>query len=157
MLYKLWNFDDRRRRCWILLLDRSVAKQIFNFRSSIGWNFGSLKYRFGRQLSQLSDVLIKGSQRLAICELRQSETRPIAKTIFLADHTYLYKIGFWQNFAMTFPETSHTKNVANELSFLLVTHMTHFDIRFDCYGILKPCFRSGHVMDRLDCRCSVRF
>jgi hypothetical protein len=58
---------------------------------------------------------------------------------------------------MTSPETSHTKNVANELSFLLVTHMTHFDIWFGCYGILKSCFSSGHVMDRLDCSCSIRF
>jgi hypothetical protein len=58
---------------------------------------------------------------------------------------------------MTSPETWHTKNVANELRFLLVTHMTHFDIRVGCYGILKSYFSSGHVMDRLDCSCSVRF
>jgi hypothetical protein len=58
---------------------------------------------------------------------------------------------------MTSPETSHTKNVANELSFPLVTHMTHFDIRFGRYGILKSCFNSGYVKDRLDCSCSVRF
>jgi hypothetical protein len=58
---------------------------------------------------------------------------------------------------MTSPETSHTKNVANELSFPLVSHMTHFDIRFSRYGILKSCFSSRHVMDRLDCSCSVRF
>jgi hypothetical protein len=31
---------------------------------------------------------------------------------------------------MTSPETSYMKNVANEISFLLVTHTTHFDIRF---------------------------
>jgi hypothetical protein len=30
----------------------------------------STEYRFGRQLSQLSDGLINGSERLAICELR---------------------------------------------------------------------------------------
>jgi hypothetical protein len=58
---------------------------------------------------------------------------------------------------MTSRETSHKKNVANELSFPLVTHMTHFDIRFGRYGILNSCFSSGHVMDRLDCCCSVRF
>jgi hypothetical protein len=57
---------------------------------------------------------------------------------------------------MTSPETLHMKNVANELSFPLVTHTTHLDIRFGCYGILKSCFSSGHVMDRLDCSCSVR-
>jgi hypothetical protein len=48
---------------------------------------------------------------------------------------------------MTSPETSHTKNVANELSFQLVTHTTHFDIRFGCYGLLKSCFSFGHVID----------
>jgi hypothetical protein len=58
---------------------------------------------------------------------------------------------------MTSPETLHTKNVANKLSFPLVTHTTHFDIRFGCYGILMSCFSSGHIMDRLDCSCSVRF
>jgi hypothetical protein len=58
---------------------------------------------------------------------------------------------------MTSPETSPTKNVANELSFPLVTHMTHFDIRFGRYSILKSCFSSGHVMDRLDYSCLVRF
>jgi hypothetical protein len=58
---------------------------------------------------------------------------------------------------MTSPETSHTKNVANQLSLPLVTHMTHFDIRFGVYGILKYCFSSRHVTDRLDCSCLVRF
>jgi hypothetical protein len=69
----------------------------------------------------------------------------------------MYKTGSWQNFAMTSPETSHMKNVANDLSFPLVTHMTHFDIRFGRYGILKSYFSFGHVMDRLDCSCSVRY
>jgi hypothetical protein len=58
---------------------------------------------------------------------------------------------------MTSLETLHTKNVTNELSFLLVTHTTHLDIRFGCYGNLKSYFSSGHVMDRLNCSCSVRF
>jgi hypothetical protein len=58
---------------------------------------------------------------------------------------------------MTSPETSHMKNIANELFFPLVTHTTHFDIQFIRYGILKSCFSSGHVTDRLDCSCSVRF
>jgi hypothetical protein len=57
---------------------------------------------------------------------------------------------------MTSQETLHTKNVANELSFPLVTHTTHFDIWFGRYGILKS-FSSGHAMDRLDCSWSVRF
>jgi hypothetical protein len=58
---------------------------------------------------------------------------------------------------MISPETSYTKNVANELSFQLVIYMTHFDIRFGRYDILNSCFSSGQVMDRSDCRCSVRF
>jgi hypothetical protein len=81
----------------------------------------------------------------------------VAKTKFLADYTYLYKIGFWRNFAMTTPEMSHMKNVANERIFPLVTHMTHFDIRFGLYGILKSCFSSGHIMDRMDYSCLVKF
>jgi hypothetical protein len=38
---------------------------------------------------------------------------------------------------MTSPETLNTKVVIDELSFLLVTHMTYSDARFDSYGILK--------------------
>jgi hypothetical protein len=38
---------------------------------------------------------------------------------------------------MTSPETSNTKVVVNELSFLLVTHMTYSDAQFDSYGIFK--------------------
>jgi hypothetical protein len=134
-----------------------VVERIFNFQTRIGQNSGSPAYRFRRQLSQLSDGPINDSKRLAICMLRQSETRPVTKTIFSADNTNLYKIGFWQNFAMAFLETSHMKNVSNELSFPLVTHMTHFDKRFGRYDILKSCFSSRHDLDRLDCSCSVRF
>jgi hypothetical protein len=32
------------------------------------------------------------------------------------------------------------KNASNKLSFLLVTYMTHVDIRFGRYGALKFCF-----------------
>jgi hypothetical protein len=46
---------------------------------------------------------------------------------------------------MTSPEYSHTKNVSNELSFPLVTHTTHFGIRFGRCGNLKPCFSSGQI------------
>jgi hypothetical protein len=69
----------------------------------------------------------------------------------------MYKTGSWQNFAMTSTETSHTKKVANELSSPLVTDMTHFGIRFSRYGILMSYSSSEHVIDRLDCSCSVRF
>jgi hypothetical protein len=44
---------------------------------------------------------------------------------------------------------NYAKNVANELSFLLVIHMTCFDIRFDRYGILKSGSSSGQILDRL--------
>jgi hypothetical protein len=70
-------------------------KWIFNIRCRIGRNSKSPEYHFERQLSQLSNGLTNSSNRLAICELRQSETQPVAKIIFLADHTYLYKTGFW--------------------------------------------------------------
>jgi hypothetical protein len=46
---------------------------------------------------------------------------------------------------MTFPETLNTKVVVNEFSFLLVTHTTYFDARFDSYGILK----SGRGAEKL--------
>jgi hypothetical protein len=58
---------------------------------------------------------------------------------------------------MTSLETSHTKNVVNKLRFLLVTHTTHFGIRFGRYGILKSYFSSRRVNDRLNCSCSLRF
>jgi hypothetical protein len=45
--------------------------------------------------SQISDGPLDGSERLAVCELRQPETRPVGESIFLADHTFLYKTGFW--------------------------------------------------------------
>jgi hypothetical protein len=108
---KIWNFDDRRS-CCILFLDRTAAERILNFQTQIGRNSKSHEYCFRRQPSLLSDGPINGSKRLVINELRQSETRLVAKTIFLTDHTYLYKIGFWQNFIMTFPETLHTKKMS---------------------------------------------
>jgi hypothetical protein len=46
---------------------------------------------------------------------------------------------------MTSPKNPHTKNVTNELSFPLVTHMTHFGKRFGRYGILN----TAPVLDRL--------
>jgi hypothetical protein len=93
----------------ILFLDRTAVERTFTFPSRIGRNSGSPEYHFRRQFSQLSDGPSNGSGRLAICELWQSKTRPIARTAFLTDHTFLYKIGFWWNFAMTSPETSYTK------------------------------------------------
>jgi hypothetical protein len=140
-----------------MFLERTAAERIFNFQTWISQNFGSPEYHFRRQFSQLSNGPLNGSNWLAIYELRQSETRSDAEITFPADHTFLYKIGSWRNFTITSTETSHTKNVTNKLSFPLVTHTTHFDIWFGCYGILKSCFSTGHVMNRLDCSCLVRF
>jgi small neutral amino acid transporter SnatA (MarC family) len=50
---------------------------------------------------------------------------------------------------MVSPEHSYTKNVANELIFLVVTHMNCFDIWFGCYGILKSGSCSWQILDRL--------
>jgi hypothetical protein len=50
---------------------------------------------------------------------------------------------------MTSQETSYTKNVSNKFSFLLVTHMTCFDIRFGVYGVLKSGFSAIQILDSL--------
>jgi hypothetical protein len=50
---------------------------------------------------------------------------------------------------MTSQETLYMKIVVNELSFLLVTHVTCFDIRFGRYGFLKSGFSAGLILDRL--------
>jgi hypothetical protein len=55
----------------------------------------------------------------------------------LADYTFRYKSGFWQNLVMTFPEIPNAKNVVNKLSFSLVTHMGYSDARFGSYGIFE--------------------
>jgi hypothetical protein len=41
------------------------------------------------------------------------------------------------------------KNVTNELSFLLVTHMTCFNIQFGRYGFLKSGYRAELILDKL--------
>jgi hypothetical protein len=67
-------------------------------------------------------------KRLVIYEVRQSKTRPVAESAFLADHTFLYKTGFWCNFAMTTLETSYMKNAPTISAFcwllirLILTH-----------------------------------
>jgi hypothetical protein len=50
---------------------------------------------------------------------------------------------------MTSPETSYTKNIANKLSFLLVTHTTHFCLRFCCYGILNSGYGAELILEGL--------
>jgi hypothetical protein len=46
---------------------------------------------------------------------------------------------------MTSPDSLFMKNVSNELSFLLVTHMACFDIWFGRYGNLKSGSSSGQI------------
>jgi hypothetical protein len=69
----------------------------------------------------------------------------------------MYKSSFWKKFALTSPETLYTKHAVNELSFLVVTHTTCFNIRFDRYEFLKLGFSVGQILDRLVYRGLVRF
>jgi hypothetical protein len=46
---------------------------------------------------------------------------------------------------MTSPEAFYTKNVINEFSFPLVTHVTYFDTWFDHYGFLKLGYGAGQT------------
>jgi hypothetical protein len=50
---------------------------------------------------------------------------------------------------MTTSEIWYTKNAVNELNFLLVTHTTCFDTRFNHYEFLKSGFIVGQILDRL--------
>jgi hypothetical protein len=88
-------------------------------------------------------------QRITSYDCRKLDQ--FAESEFWADWTFWSKSGFWQNFAMTFPETLNTKVVYNELSFLLVTHMTYSDARFGSCGILKSGRGAENLLDRL-CR-----
>jgi hypothetical protein len=74
-----------------------------------------------------------------------------AESEFWADWTFWSKSEFWQNFAMTFPETLNTKIANSKLSFPLVTHMALSDVRFGSYGILKSGRGAENFLDRL-CR-----
>jgi hypothetical protein len=76
------------------VLARTAAEQIFNFPSRIGRSSRSPEYRFGQQLSQISDGPSNASKWLVICELWQSETRLVTESAFLANHTFLYKTIF---------------------------------------------------------------
>ncbi len=115
----------------ISVLDRTAAIRNLTFGSRFGWNSESTEYHHGRKLSQLSDGSFYDSKWSAVSMLRLSEVGRIAEIEkFWTDLTFQHKSGFWWNFAMTSPETLYTKNVVKELSFLLVTHTTCFDIRF---------------------------
>jgi hypothetical protein len=62
---------------------------------------------------------------------------------------FQHESGFWWNFALTSPEALYIKNVANELSFPLVTHTTCFNTRFGHYGFLKSGYGARQILDRL--------
>jgi hypothetical protein len=64
--------------------------------------------------------------------------------------TFWHKSGFWQNFAMTSVETLYTKNAANELSFMLVTHTPNSDTWFCRYGFLKSSYGAELIPDRTE-------
>jgi hypothetical protein len=74
-----------------------------------------------------------------------------AESEFWADWTFWSKSGFWQNFAITFPETLNKKLIDSEIIFPLVTHMSHSASRFDSYEILKSGRGAENFLDRL-CR-----
>jgi hypothetical protein len=43
----------------------------------------------------------------------------------------------------------YTRNVTNKLSFLMVTHMTRFNIRFGRYGFFKSGYSAELIPGRL--------
>jgi hypothetical protein len=51
---------------------------------------------------------------------------------------------------MTSPETLNTKVVVDKLRFLLVSHTTYSDARFDSYGIVKSGQGAENFLDRLE-------
>jgi hypothetical protein len=75
-VWMLHNFNDQCH-CQILFLDRTAVEQILTFGPQ---NPGGPEYYFCRQLSQLSDGPYNGSKRLAIYELRLSETPPVVES-----------------------------------------------------------------------------
>jgi hypothetical protein len=50
---------------------------------------------------------------------------------------------------MTLPETLYIKDVTNKPSFLLVTHMTSFDIQINRYEFLNSDFVAEQILDIL--------
>jgi hypothetical protein len=69
---------------------------------------------------------------------------------FWSDCTFWHKLGFWQNFAMTSPETLNKKFASNKLSFPLVTHTAYSDTQFDSFGLLKSGYGVDQILDKLD-------
>jgi hypothetical protein len=88
-------------------------------------------------------------QRIMTYDCRKLDR--FAESEFWADWIFWSKSGFWQNFAMTSPETLNIKDADNYLSFPLVTHMAYSDARFGNYGILKSGRGAENFLDKL-CR-----
>jgi hypothetical protein len=82
----------------------------------------------GNSLSfPMAHNMAPNGQRITSCDCRKLDR--FAESEFWTNRTFSSKSGFWQNFAMTFPETLNTKDADNELSFPLVTHMAYSDAR----------------------------
>jgi hypothetical protein len=92
----LWNFDDRHR-CWILFW----PKQWRNRSSIFCLGIAEAQEIFWR--TTLS-AFWWSIERLAICELQQSKTRPVTESAFLADYTFLYKTGFFGEISSWHPQ-----------------------------------------------------
>jgi hypothetical protein len=58
---------------------------------------------------------------------------------------------------MTFPGTLKVKNVVNDLSFPVVTHIVDSDARFDSYAFLISGQGAEQILDRLGRSMNIRF
>jgi hypothetical protein len=84
-------------------------------------------------------------------ELQLSEHNQVAEIERnWTDLTFRHKSGFWRTFAMTFPESLHTKNAVDEHNFTLVTHTAYSDTQFDRYGFLNSGYGAELIPDRTD-------
>jgi hypothetical protein len=91
--------------------------------------------------------ITSNSQQIMSYDCRKLDR--FAESEFWADWTFWSKLGFWQNFVMTFPENLNTKVADNNLSFPLVTHVAYSDAWFGSYGILKSGRGAESFLDRL--------
>jgi hypothetical protein len=129
----------------ILTID--VAAE-FCFWTEQWWKGSSLsrpEYHFVRQLSHLSDGPLNDSKRLEICELRQSESRPVAETTFLGDHTFLYKTGFFTKFCHDLPRNFAYEKCRQRTQLSAGYSYDSFQHTVGHYGALKFCFSSGQL------------
>jgi hypothetical protein len=68
---------------------------------------------------------------------------------FWPELTFLYKSGFLPKIFHDLPRNLYTKDVANEPSFLLVTHTTSFYIWINRYEFLKLDLDAEQILDQL--------